>query len=311
MTTLPLRKVILFLLLGLTQVHSAEPVPSLPPPVPGYPIGRCVKVLGVTTPEEAKQIGFEYLELALQDLLPLTDEAFNKTADRLRAIGLPALSGYGFLPADLKIIGPDLDVVRMDREIRHGLTRAKQLGVKFVVHGNLLGQSRVVPAGFPVEKARAQFVEFARRVAIEAEKHGITMLIQPLPPATVTLINTVADGLELMEAVGRPNLQLLVEYSIFVKSKEDPAILRRAGKQIRQVEMQNPDGWVYPLSADESDYASFIRALKEGGFRGGLSIHGKPGDVFINAPRAITLLRKLVADAASAPIPATPGAPGR
>lgn len=302
MTTLPLRKALLFFLLGLTQVHAADSVPSLPPPVPGYPIGRCVKVLGVTTPEEAKQIGFEYLELALQDLLPLTDEDFNKTVARLRAIGLPAQSGYGFLPADLKIIGPDVDAARMNREIRHGLIRAKQLGVKFVVHGNLLGQSRVVPAGYPVEKARVQFVEFARQAAIEAEKHGISVLIEPLPPATAALINTVAEGLDLVEVVGHPNLQLLVEYSIFVKSKENPAILRRAGKHIRQVEMQNPDGWVYPLSADESDYASFIRSLKEGGFRGGLSIHGKPGDVFVNAPRAIALLRQLVADpAASTP----------
>jgi len=293
---------LLLLVLSLTRVHAAGPVPSLPPPVPGFPIGRCVKVLGVTTPEEAGQIGFEYLELALQDLLPLSDDVFAKTVDRLSALGLPALSGYGFLPADLKIIGPDVDTARVDRELRHGLTRARQLGVKFVVHGNLLGQTRVVPGGFSVEKARAQFVDFSRRAAIEAEKHSITVLIEPLPPATATLINTVAEGLELVESVRHPNLQLLVEYSIFMKSGENPAILRRAGGHIRQVEIQNPNGWVYPLSTDESDYASFIRLLKEGGFRGGLSIHGKPGDVMVNAQRAIALLRKLVANPVSVPI---------
>lgn len=306
MTPISFRTVLLILLLGMTSVRAADSVSSLPAPVPGYPIGRCVKVLGVTTPEEAKAIGFEYLELALQDLLPLSDGDFLKTVDRLRTIGLPALSGYGFLPADLKIIGPDVDAARVDRELRHGLTRAKQLGVRMVVHGNLLGQTRTVPKDFSVEKARTQFVEFARRAAIEAEKQGITVLIEPLPPSAATLINTVSDGLDLVEKAGRPNLGLLVEYSIFVKSKEDIAILRRAGKHIRMVEMQNPDGWVYPLSADESDYALFIRNLKQGGFRGGISIHGKPGNVFIDGPRAIALLRSLAADPASAPVPAKP-----
>ena len=306
MTKPLLRDALVALLLGLISVRAAEPLPSLPPPVPGYPIGRCVKVLGITTPEEAKAIGFEYLELALQDLLPLSDEDFLKTVGRLRAIGLPALSGYGFLPADLKIVGPDVDTARVEREIRHGLTRARQLGVKMVVHGNLLGKSRLVPDGFSVEKARAQFTDFARQAAIEGEKLGITVLIEPLPPATATLINTVAEGLALVESVGHPNLQLLVEYSIFVKSREDPSVLRLAGKHIRQVEIQNPNGWVYPLSTAESDYASFIRNLRQGGFRGGLSIHGKPTNVFIDGPKAITLLRSLLAETSTTPFPAIP-----
>src|SRR5262249_46513346 len=47
-----------------------------PPPVPNHPIGRCVRVLGVTASEDAKTAGFEYVELALQDLLRLSDAEF-------------------------------------------------------------------------------------------------------------------------------------------------------------------------------------------------------------------------------------------
>ena len=76
---------LLALLLGIGVALAAEPSASVPPPVPGYPIGRCVKVLGVTTPEEAKKVGFEYLELALQDLLPLdtSTNGFDNSAEAM------------------------------------------------------------------------------------------------------------------------------------------------------------------------------------------------------------------------------------
>ena len=288
-------------LLSIMSVRAGDPASSLPAPVPGFPIGRCVRVLGVTTPEEAKKVGFEYLELALQDLLPISDEDFAVQVARLRQIGLPAISGYGFLPADLRIIGTNVDMAMADKAVRHGLTRAQQLGLKMVVWGNLLGGTRRVPEGFSRDTAHAQFLDFARRAAAEAEKFGITILIQPMPPRSTDLINTVAEALEFVEAVAHSNLQMLVDYTSMVQSKEDLTILHRAARHIRQVEIQNPNGRIYPLSADESDYASFFRALKQGGYRGGFSIHGAPGDVFVNGPRAITLLRNLAAEPAPGP----------
>src|SRR5690348_2178442 len=104
---------------------SAQPAPS--EPVPHHPIGRCVRVLGVTAPEDAKTWSFEYVELALQDLLPLPDAEFAKIAERIHKLGLPAISGYGFMPADVMIVGPEVDRAKVDGALRHGLRRAKQL----------------------------------------------------------------------------------------------------------------------------------------------------------------------------------------
>ena len=269
--------------------------PTIPPPVPGFPIGRCVQVVGFTTPEEAKKVGFEYLEIAMPALLTLSDEAFAKEAARLRGIGLPMISGYGFLPGNLRVVGTNVDNAEVNNAVFHGLSRAKQLGMTMVVYGNGLTGTRKVPEGFSRETARKQFLEFIRRAADEAQKQGITILIEPLPRESTDLINTVAEALAFVEEVGQPNVQMLVEYSKFVQGEEDLAIIQRAAPHIRQVEMQNPNGWVYPASVDEADYASFFRALKRGGYHGGFSIHGKPGDVFVNGPRAITVLRTLAA----------------
>jgi sugar phosphate isomerase/epimerase len=283
--------VVLISALAFAGSIESRAVDPSPPPVPDYPIGRCVQVLGVTAPEDAKTAGFEYLELALQALLPLSNDEFAKVVTRLKAVGLPAISGYGYLPADLKVVGPDVDVARLERELKRGLDRAHQLGLTMVVHGNLLGKTRTAPEGFSHERALQQLTEFGRLAAREAKARGITVLFEPMPPRNANLVNTVAEGLALVEAVNHPNFQLLIDYGFFVEMKEDLAILHRAAPHIRQIEIQNPAGRVYPQRADEADYAGFFRALKKGGYRGGFSIHGKPTDFFNDAPRAIAMLR--------------------
>ncbi|MDB6131563.1 MAG: hypothetical protein JWM04_2670 [Verrucomicrobiales bacterium] len=275
---------------GFTSLSNAG---SVCVPVPGFPVGRCVKVLNIQTPEEAGPAGFEYLELAMQDLLPLSEADFETTVKRLKALPIHALSGYGFLPADLKILGPDMEPQRMGVALRNGLARAKRLELKMVIFGNLLTNLRKVPAGILKADAQKQFEIFCRAAAEEGARHGIVILIEPIPAPTTDLINNVAEALALVEKVNHPNLQLLVEYSILVKSKEDLAILEKAASHIRQIEIQNPNGWIYPKNADESDYASFFKALKKGNYQGSFSIHGKPADVAIDAPKAIALIRSL------------------
>jgi len=284
--------VVLFSAMG---VHADDAASHLPPTVYGYPIGQSVEVLNVTAPEEAKKMGFEYLELALQNLLPLSDVDFSNQVQRISYIGIPAHSGYGFLPADLQVVGNNVDNAHLDDVVRRSLGRVRKLRLKMVVYGKDLAGTRKVPEGFSREVARKQFLEFMQRAAIEAQNRGMTILIEPMPPESADLINTVAEGLEFVEGDGRPNVQLLVDYTSFVQSKEDREVLKRAAPRIGQVEIQNPNGRVYPASADESDYASFFRALKEGGYRGGFSVSGKPGDAVVDGPRAITVLRTLAA----------------
>jgi sugar phosphate isomerase/epimerase len=282
------------LFLSTVRAVAAEAV-TVPPPVPGFPIGRCVLVLNITSPEDAKTAGFEYLEVNLPSLLPLSDEEFARVVTRLRGIGIPLLSGYGFMPDDLKLVGPAVDQARVGAQLRHGLDRAKQLGLSMVVHGNLISGARSCPPGFPMAEARKQFADFCRLAAREGAARGITVLIEPMGASTTNMINTVTEGLALVEEVDSPNLQMLVDFSSMIEGKEDFAILRRAAGHIRQIEIQNPNGRIYPQRLDEADYVSFFRALKAGGYQGGFSVHGKPGDFFKTAPQALALLRGLAA----------------
>src|SRR5262245_49806400 len=123
---------------------------------------------------------------------------FAGVVERIRAIGLPATSGYGFMPADVPIVGPLVDWAGVEKALDKGLGRAKQLGLTMVVYGNLLAKARRAPDGYDPRK---DLIEFGRLAAKAGRKHGIIVLMEPMPASSTNTVNSVAEGLELVEAV--------------------------------------------------------------------------------------------------------------
>jgi sugar phosphate isomerase/epimerase len=267
--------------------------PPIPPPVPGHPIGWCLRVQG-TAPEDARAAGFEFMELAMQDVIDLSDEEFERTATRLGALGIPARGGYNLIPAELKTVGPDVDRARQDQHLARVLGRAARLGLSMVVLNN--GPSRRIPDGFAREEAQKQFLDFSRRAAAEAARHGITVLLQPLRDSDTNFVTKISEAAALVKAVRRPNYKLLVDYSFLLIQHEEPSALAAARGLIGHVWMANPNGRGYPLSADQADYAGFFRALRQAGYRGGMSIHARTDLFGADAPRGIAFLRQLAAE---------------
>lgn len=265
----------------------------IPPPVASYPLGWCIRATG-TAPDDAKAAGFEFVELALQDVLSLPDDEFEKTVARFAALGVPALVGYNIVPNDLMLVGPAADKAKQDEHLGRALARAKRLGLKMVVLNS--GAARKVPEGFAADKAWRQLVDFSRRAAALAKKHDITFLVQPLRPEDTNLVTSVPEALKLIQAVGRPNFKLLVDYSYMAMKNEDPAVLQKAKGKLAHVWISNPNGRTYPTSTEEADYAAFYAALKKIGYRGGISIHARTDNFTADAPPAMAFLRKMAAE---------------
>ena len=112
-----------------------------------------------------------------------------------------------------------------------------------------------------------------------------------LPKVFGLRILRAPSALKLVQEVGRPNFQLLVDYSFMVLGNEDPAVLAKAEGHVKHVWISNPNGRVYPMAATEADYAAFFAALKKIGYTGGLSVHARTDNFFADAPPAIAFLR--------------------
>jgi len=149
----------------------------------------------------------------------------------------------------------------------------------------------MVPDGFPRDRAFQQLVDFGRRIAPEARANGITVAIEPLRHQETNIINSAGEGLDLVNAIGDENFQLMVDFYHLASEQEDPAIVIRAGAHIRHLHMANPEGRVFPRKWEEYNYAPFFAALKQIGYDRRISVEASTKDLPAEAPVAIALLR--------------------
>ncbi|HET7220899.1 MAG TPA: sugar phosphate isomerase/epimerase [Vicinamibacterales bacterium] len=273
----------------LTNVRAAEQAGKVL-------IGYCV---GLTGLETAKAAGFDYAELGVTEIAALSDADFDAALERVKAVGIPTPNANLFLPATLRLTGPQSATPDEQMAyVKKAFARLNRLGVKILCFGS--GGARRVPDGFAKEEAFAQLVAFGKRIAPEARANGITVVIEPLRRQETNIINTTAEGLALVKAVGDPNFELLIDFYHLASEKEDPKIILEARDHIRHLHVANPQGRVFPLQWEEFDYAPFFANLRQIGYTGRISVEASSRDVPSEGPRAIELLRKAFASGAPA-----------
>src|SRR5262249_10299586 len=115
---------------------------------------------------------------------------------------------------------------------------------------------------------------------------------EPLRREETNIVNSAAEGLELVEAVGDAGFQLMVDFYHLASEHEDPRIIVRAREHLRHLHMANPAGRVFPRAPAEFDYEPFFAALREIGYDRRMSVEASTTDLQADAPRAIALLRR-------------------
>lgn len=251
-------------------------------------VGYCVGLAGLET---AKAVGFDFVELGTTEIAALSDADFEAALARAKAVGLPTPNANLFLPASLKLTGPQpASVDEQMAYVRKALDRLQRFGVTILCFGS--GGARRVPDGFPKDQAFAQLVAFGKRIAPEAQARGITVVIEPLRRQETNIINSAAEGLALVQAVGHPHFQLLIDFYHLASEQEDPAIVVKARDHVRHLHTANPNGRVFPLDWNEFDYAPFFARLREIGYTGRISVEASTKDLAGEAPRSIALLRR-------------------
>jgi len=262
-------------------------------------IGYCAQLSEI---DATKSAGFDYVELRTSEVAALSQTDYEKLAGKLKRIALPVPVAYQFIPANIKLTGPQVDRTLVHDYVRKALDRVFKLGARTVVLGS--GSARQYPDGFSKEAALGQFADFCRWLGPEARERNITIAIEPLRKEESNLINSLAEGLRFVKAVNDPNIQLNVDYYHLEMEKEDPSIILQAKDYVRHVHTANPQGRVFPLRWEEYNYAPFYSALRKIRYDKEISIEARTEDFQRDAPQAIALLRRaLDAENFDAPVP--------
>ena len=271
---------VVLLTIGLS-VAAAQVAPTT------VAVGYCT---GLANIEAAKAAGFDYVEVSATEMANLSDADFEAAAAKIKTLGMPTPAANLFVPAAIKLTGPDTDIAQQNAHLKKALARLARVGVQVVVFGS--GGARRVPDGYSKDDAFKQLVDFGRRAAEEGRAHGITITIEPLRRQETNIINTAGEGLALVEAINHPNFQLMIDFYHLASEKEDPEIVLRAKDRIRHLHVANPQDRVFPAKWEEYDYGPFFANLKKIGYDKRISVEGRTTDLAAQGPPAIALLRQ-------------------
>ena len=115
-------------------------------------LGCCISGEDQLAPLEGSA---DYCELPVARALMESDDAFERLAARLGASPVPALACNVFLPAKLKVVGPEVEASSLSEYVATALVRMERLGAGVLVVGS--GAARAVPDGFDRDRALEQF----------------------------------------------------------------------------------------------------------------------------------------------------------
>jgi len=260
-------------------------------------IGCCISMLASTDTkigdENARlfsDLGYDYLELPLAQIMALTDKDFTQILETIRDIGIPIEACNNFFPASQRITGDDVDLDKTLEYAGHAIDRAAKMGVKIIVLGS--SGAKNIPEGFPYDRAKEQLITLLQGLQTIIAPLGITVVLEPLNKKESNFIVNASEGLAFAEEVNCNNIRLLVDYYHMRMEDESFKIIEIAGNNLQHVHIAAKNGRVFPKNGDGEDYAAFFTALKAIGYNARVSVEANSCDISSDAAAALDLLRK-------------------
>lgn len=252
-----------------------------------FPIGACT---GVEQWPAVQKGGGSYIEGGVGKLLnpKLSDPEFAATVEPFKAAAVPVQACNGFIPAELKFVGPDAKHDEIVAYATKALKRARTLGIKILVLGS--GSARKVPDGFDFKKAEEQFVSVVRSIGQAAREQNVTVAMESLNKSETNFGNTVRDCAKLIRAVNHPNVRLTADMYHMLKEEEGPEAIVEAGSLIVHCHIAEKAART-PPGTDGDDFRPFLRALSKINYQGRISLECRWKDFAAEVGPAIRALK--------------------
>lgn len=246
---------------------------------------------GIERVMQLAEIGFDYIELPLAEITGLKQPEFEEVLQRVNSSGVKCESCNNFFPPSMRLTGDDTNTETIMEYVEKALDRAAKLGAKRVVFGS--GPAKNIPDGFPRDTGYTQIVSLLQNIAPVADKHGITIAIEPLRKQECNIINTFAEGCKLAGDVGCSSIKVLVDYYHLTVENEPPENIVKYKEYLCHVHFARPEGRGFPSDiSEDTGYTAFFNALKQAGYTQRISLEAFTGNFELEAPAALTFLRQ-------------------
>jgi sugar phosphate isomerase/epimerase len=247
--------------------------------------GLCGKITQI---EDAEQLGFEYLEVALNGIATMSEEDFQKELMNVRKSRIRVEKCNLLFPKTMSLLQQtEEQLAEMQHYLETAFTRMQQLGADLVVFGS--GKSRNLPTDMPFCEGFGKLVAITRLTADIAEKFGITIAIEGLNRDETNMVNTLIEGAMLVSAVDKKNVHMVVDMFHMAKNNENfNEIVMIKDFAHAHIAIRGTRG--FPVERD-CDTDAFFAALRQIGYDGTMSIEGKTENLKKDALASLQIIR--------------------
>ena len=254
-------------------------------------LGCCAGVDDLAVLEACE--GLDYVELPVSKSLMGGDGEFEALGARLRASRLSSPAVNVFLPATLKVVGPDARPEQLAEYAARSLARARQLGVSLLVFGS--GAARMVPDGFSHATALDQFEAAVRVVHARASEQGITLALEPLHSGETNLLNTVGEAAAYIRDRRLEGVRVVADLWHMECERESFDVLDEVAEQVAHAHVAAAER--RPPGQGPDQIESFLGRLRQAGYDGACSIECNWTNLGRELPVAVTRVREAAASA--------------
>ena len=237
-----------------------------------------------------KEAGFDFVEMRAMLVESLSDEEFEKLANLLEELQLGCEVSCALFPRTLRVTGKDVDEKAIADYLEKTFARLKRLGAKKVVFGS--APARALDEETTQDMGYEQIAKICRDIIVPAcEKYDITVVMEPLRAAACNFINTLADGMRVVNDVNHPRIQLLGDTIHMMSNNDNPEDVVNFKDSLKHVHIAELERML-----PEDGYSDFVQTvinnLVKTGYEGTISFETKNGEGLESMKKALALLKK-------------------
>ena len=239
--------------------------------------------------DRVKEFGFDLIEICIEDPSTIDPSAIRARAERV-GVDVTICGAFGL---DRDLSSEDESVRKTGLSyLRRCIDFAQDLGSPFV-SGPMyaaVGNTRLLPE----DARRAQWsrsVSGLKEAASYAVERSIKLAIEPLNQFETDLVNTVDQGMKMVDDVGAENVGLLLDtFHMNIEEKNIPAAIERAAGRIVEFHACSNDRGT--PGEDHLPWKAIVEALRGARYEGPIVIEAFTPEVREIA-RAVSIWRPL------------------
>jgi D-psicose/D-tagatose/L-ribulose 3-epimerase len=219
--------------------------------------------------DRIREFGFDSMDVNVRVLDLPTARLIRKRGERL---GM-RLMGGGSLPKDKELLSEEPEKRREAIEYMKSLVRTvHELGSDFwggIVYAPFSRFTGKAPTTVELERS----AEGLREVARVAEGLGVRVGLEPANRYETYLVNTIAAGLALADAIGEKNVGILYDtFHTSIEEKSMYAAITAAGSRLYHVHVSANDRGI--PGTGQVHWDEVFRGIRDAGYDGSITIEG-------------------------------------